>query len=144
MDEVPKATDEVDKMAREKMAFDRANVITEVRNQLLTEGFKGLIAINAGGATALGAFVQAVWEKPSATPMLSWILLGICWLIAGTALAAVGFVTRHLSFFHGKTHEPFRNPWWWAELLTMILSVSFFMIGMGVAVRGAFIALHCR
>jgi hypothetical protein len=38
----------------------RANVLTQVRNQILTEGFKGLTLINAGGAAALAAFLQAI------------------------------------------------------------------------------------
>jgi hypothetical protein len=128
----------------EKLALERANVITQVRNQILTEGFKGLILINAGGAAALGAFVQAVWDKPSAAPMLSWILSGICWLLLGTAFAAIGFVARHLSFFHPNTLRPFRNPWWWIELCISFVAVVLFMIGMGVAVFGAFSSLHSR
>lgn len=128
---------------REKIAMDRANVLTQVRNQNLTEGFKGLILINAGGAAALGAFVQTVWDKQSAAPMLSRILFGICSLLFGTAVGAIGFVARHLSFFHPNTLRPFSNPWWWAELVIICLAVVFFLVGMGIAVFGAFLALRC-
>ena len=126
-----------------KLAMDRANVLTQTRNQILTEGFNGLTLINAGGAAALGAFLQAVWDKPSAAPMLSSILWGICWLLFGTAVAASGFVARHLSFFHRNTLDPFKNPWWWAELGIIALAVIFFLVGMGVAVSGAFLTVHC-
>src|SRR5579871_1125556 len=94
----------------QKLWADRANTLTQVRNEILTEGFKGLTLVNAGGAAALGAFVQAVWEKPTAALMLPGLLHGVCFLLAGTVVSALGFVPRHLSFFHRKTTEPFKNP----------------------------------
>src|ERR1700734_2858496 len=120
---------------------ERANVLTQVRNQIVTEGFKGLILINAGGATALGAFVQAVWDKPTAVTLLPGILRGIAFLLVGTAVAAGGFVARHLSFFHPKTAQPFKNPWWWIELSVVSTAIALFVAGMGTAVYSAYHAL---
>ncbi len=121
----------------QKLWADRANVLTQVRNEILTEGFKGLILVNAGGAAALGAFVQAVWDKPTAPAILPGLLSGIGFLLAGTAVSALGFVPRHLSFFHHKTTEPLKNPWWWAELAVIASAVALFVVGMGTAIYHA-------
>jgi len=121
----------------------RANTLTSVRNQILIEGFKGLALINGGAATALGAFLQAIWDKPSAAPLRLWILLGITFLIIGTAFAATTFLVRYKAFFHINTESPPQNPWWWANWVVMGLSVFFFVMGMGLAVFGGFLSLRC-
>jgi hypothetical protein len=52
----------------------RANVLTQTTNQILNEGFKGLVLLNGGGAAAMAAFLQAIWDKPSAAPMRIYLL----------------------------------------------------------------------
>jgi hypothetical protein len=121
----------------------RANTLTTVKNQILVEGFKGLALINGGAATALGAFLQAIWDTPSASPLRLWLLLGISFLVAGTAFAATTYLLRYQAFFDKHTTEPPRNKWWWLNWLAMGLSLLFFVVGMGLAVLGGFLALRC-
>jgi hypothetical protein len=71
-------------------------------------------------------------------------LLGIGFLIVGTALSAATFLVRYLAFFHKNTDEPTRNPWWWTNLVMMGLSVACFVVGMLLAVFGGLLALRCK
>lgn len=120
-----------------------ASAWAQIRGQLLLEGFKGLTLINAGGAAALAAFLQAIWDKPTAEPMRVWLLSGIALLLIGTAVAAATFVTRYMAFFHPNSNTPRRNPWWWAMHVLVGASLLLFLAGMGLAVVGGFVALQC-
>ncbi len=130
--------------ARSQIAAERANLLTNTRAQILNEGSKGLVLINGGGAAALATFAQAIWDKSDAAPMRWWLLFGICWLLLGTASASTIFLTRYFGSLHPNTTTPNKNPWWLAQLIVTILSVVLFIIGMGVAVAGGFIALCSR
>lgn len=123
---------------------DRANVLTQTRNQILNEGFKGLTLINSGGAGALAAFLQAIWDKPTAAPMRVWLLVGIGLLLLGTAISAVLFLARYLAFFHPDTATPTRNPWWWATIILVALSMACFLLGMAAAVISGLGTLLCK
>lgn len=74
---------------------------------MVGEGAKGLILINGGGAVALAAFLQAIWDKTRVDPLRSAILTGITWLVIGTAIASTSFFLRYLNIFS-------KNPtsWW--------------------------------
>lgn len=124
-----------------ELAAERANILTQTRAQILNEGSKGLVLINGGGAAALAAFLQAIWDKTNIAPMRWWILVGMCWLIVGTAVSASIFVTRYLGAFHPKTTTPTQNPWWWLQLALTVLAVLCFTVGMGAAAFGGFSAL---
>jgi hypothetical protein len=125
----------------DRMRADRANTLTQTRNQILTEGFKGLVLINGGGAGALAVFLQAILDKPVAAGMMWYLLIGIASLLVGTALAAILFLARYLSFFHPNTNILIRNPWWWTTIVLVMLSLACFLFGMGAAVWGGFVAL---
>ena len=126
---------------RAELVAERANVLTQTRAQILNEGSKGLILINGGGAAALAAFLQAVWGEANFAPMRLWILVGMCWLIAGTAVSASIFLTRYLGALHAKTTTPTQNPWWWLQISLTAIAVVCFCAGMGTAVFGGFKAL---
>lgn len=128
---------------RLKVSAERNNVLTQTRAQILNEGSKGLTLINGGGAAALAAFLQAIWDKTNAAPMRWWILFGMAWLIAGTAISAIIFITRYLGSFHEKTTQPLLNPWWWTQIVFTVLGFLCFLVGMSMAVVGGFIALKC-
>jgi hypothetical protein len=129
---------------RVKISAERANVMTQARAQILNEGSKGLTLINGGGAAALAAFLQAIWEKTDAIPMRWWILFGMCWLVAGTAISAINFLTRYLGSFHEKATRPMENPWWWGQIATTLLGFACFIVGMSMAIVGGFIALKAH
>lgn len=128
---------------RLKVSAERNNVLTQTRAQILNEGSKGLTLINGGGAAALAAFLQAIWDKTNAAPMRWWILFGMAWLIAGTAISAIIFITRYLGSFHEKATQTLLNPWWWTQIVFAVLGFLCFLVGMSMAVVGGFIALKC-
>jgi len=68
-----------------------------VRAEVTTEGVKGLFMMNGGGAVALLAFLQAVWEKQ---PQLAkFALAGIAAMSLGLVLAGlINFFRYHASF----------------------------------------------
>lgn len=76
----------------------------ESRARLLTEGVKGLLLINGGGAVALLAFLQSVWGKDPALAGL--ILQGLGWMAFGLMLAAC---VPFLRFVQSHLHDPNRK-----------------------------------
>jgi len=122
---------------------DRVNVLAQVRNQILVEGFKGLVLINGGGAAALAAFLQAIWDKPTAAGLRIYLLAGIASLLLGAALAGILFLARYISFFHPNTNVLTRNPWWWTTMALILLSLACFIAGMATVVIGGFVSLLC-
>jgi hypothetical protein len=119
----------------------RANVFTQVTNQILSEGFKGFVLLNGGGAAAMAAFLQAIWDKPSTAPMRIYLLGGIGSLLFGAAVASILFLVRYRAFFDPNTNTPPLNPWWrWMHRL-IGLSLLCFLSGMALAVIGGLIRL---
>ena len=129
--------------ARTAPSGDHRGTLTQVRNHILIEGFKGLTLIYGGGAAALAAFLQAIWDKPNAAPMRVWLLSGVSILLLGTAISAVVFVARYLTFFDPNSAVPGRSRMWRATFVLVAVAVGCFVVGMGAAVLGAFVAL-CR
>jgi hypothetical protein len=75
--------------------------MTEIRNRLLSETARGLALINGGGAIALGAFLQAMWDKPNAEYFKHSVLVGIAWMAAGVVCASAQFFLRYKAFESG-------------------------------------------
>ena len=125
----------------EKLKLERANVMTELRSQMLNEGTKGLFIMNGGGAIALATWLQAIWDKPWASPMLCWQLWGMAAFAAGIGVAVAVPLARYLGSLHKNTHTPRKNPWWWAYIVATIFSILSFAVGSGLVVRGGFAAL---
>ncbi len=123
------------------MDTERANLITDVKNQILMEGMKGLFLINGGGAVALATWLQAVWEKPWAAPMLPWLLCAMAAFAFGVLFGAFVPLWRYLVFLHRNTLTPHKNPWWWAHVLTSVLSILSFAVASGFVVKGGYEAL---
>jgi hypothetical protein len=119
----------------------RENVLTQTRNLFLNEGFKGLVLLNGGGAAALDAFLQAIWDNTTAAPMRIYLLYGIGSLLLGAALASILFLVRYLTFFHRNANILTKNPIWWAMIVLIVLSMLCFLGGMGYAVKGVLVSL---
>jgi hypothetical protein len=128
----------------QKVMLDRANTITEVKNQILSEGIKGLFLINGGGAVALATWLQAVWDKPWAAPMLTWQLYGMSVYALGVFFGAFSPLARYLVFLHKNTNTPTKNPWWWTHIAATVLSILCFAVASGFVVRGGLVALENR
>lgn len=61
----------------------------ERRSQIDTETFKGLLAINGGGAVALLSFVAAILNKPNAAGLVHAALFSVLLMIFGIGAALV-------------------------------------------------------
>lgn len=121
----------------------RANAITAVKNEMFVEAIKGLFLMNGGGAISLATWLQAVWEKNWAAPMLEWHLWGMAMFGLGVFFAGTSFLARFLAFYHPRARFPRQNPIWWGHTATSVASVLAFAIGIFLVVRGGFAALRC-
>ena len=119
----------------------RANTVTEVKNELFIENIKGLFLMNGGGAVALATWLQAVWEKEWSRPMLEWHLWGMGSFGFGVFAAGISFVARFLAFYHPKKNTPLKNPVWWVQVVMSALSIIAFGVAVFLVVKGGFAAL---
>jgi hypothetical protein len=124
------------------MDSERANLITDVKNQILVEGMRGLFLINGGGAVALATWLQAVWDKEWAAPMLWWHLCAMAAFALGVFFGAFVPLWRYLVFLYPRRDTPKQNPWWWAHVLTTVFSILSFAVASGLVVKGGFAALE--
>ena len=106
-----------------------------VRADVASEGVKGLLLLNGGGAIALLAFLQAIWDNK---PLAKVVLVGIGILALGAFLA--GFV----NFFRYHTSMSFQSHRMCAYHFFRLLSFTFqylsllaFAVAAGVLVFGA-------
>ena len=111
-------------------------VRTEHRAEILNQAFRGLLAIQGGGAVALLAFLQATGDKNPALSKV--ILIGILFLVVGLALAVLFMTFR----YHTSLEDQRGNPKWkdWRRWVFRFLygSVASFVIAMLVLIIGAF------
>ena len=113
--------------------------LSEAKEAYLREGTKGLTVINGGGAIALLAFLQAIWDKPGAGDLRANVLWGICFLIGGVAVSSLIYLARHIAWVKNHT----RSPQFWyvtANRIMPIVSILCFIAGMGLTVYGGFSA----
>jgi len=122
---------------------ERDPAIEASRAAVITEGFKGLMIANGGGAAALLAFVQATWN--TAPNLARLALLGIAITSFGFAVALLVPMFR---YFHARAAEKLelaareqniklvdrRTPWWYLYWLCMYASVAIFTAAVGVLV----------
>jgi len=127
--------------------------LTDQRNDAMREGVKALVLMNGGGAVALLAFLQAIWEKDAT--LASWIIGGVACLVLGVGCAGL------VHLFRVHTSNAFNETWVLAKLRTAIAqqkmdgverrmrrfqflyfacayaSLILFLVGVGVVVYGA-------
>jgi hypothetical protein len=61
----------------------------EIRAQIDSEGVKGLLLVNGGGAVALMTFLGAIVSKPDLAPLVRAVVVGIVLCQVGLLLALV-------------------------------------------------------
>ena len=102
---------------------------------------KGLFLMNGGGAVALATWLQSVWGKEWAAPMLRWQVYGMAVFALGIFFGAFVSVARYLGSLHKNTLTPRKNPWWWTHLVATVLSILSFAGASVLIVCGALRAL---
>lgn len=116
-------------------ALPSTEKLTEIRANIFTDGMKQLVVVNGGGAVALLAFLQAIWETEPDLARI--VLIGIGWLLGGViVLLPIPFIRA----LHSNAAEKIRkaNPeantrtglWYFYNLLPY-LSAILFAIGVG-------------
>jgi len=106
--------------------------LSEAKERYVAEGPKGLVYINAGGATALATFLSSRWEV---TALREPILTGVGVLLFGVAVASSIYLARHYAFVIGHS----RTPQFWYVLANRVmppLALGAFLTGMGWVLRG--------
>jgi hypothetical protein len=114
-----------------------------VRAEITTQGIRGLLLINGGGAAALLAFLQAVWNQDPR--LANYVVTAIAWLAAGVSIAGVSFFLRyHTSFAFDKlkvtkkvSHYKAWKAWSHVSVASWYVSLAMFIVGLSWVVRGA-------
>jgi hypothetical protein len=111
------------------------------RAVLLTEGFKGLLVVNGGGAAALLAFISQVVDKSPKLAQLSFV--GVAFMAGGLVLALLFSFFR---FHHSKEVEKLeaagrtknlRTIFWYLYTACEYLSVLAFVVAIAYLVAKA-------
>lgn len=68
--------------------------LRDMKERVLFEGQKVYIIINAVGAIALLAFLQAIWSNAGATALKKGVLSGIVAFALGVVVATLGYAVR--------------------------------------------------
>lgn len=122
--------------AKLKAGIDNAVSLREHRNRALSEGMKGLLLLNGGGAVALLAFLQAIWNNTQGEHLKYYMVAALWVLLFGALCAAVIGFTRYHGAFHKHTFTPEKNPWWRAQVTLTIVSCLCFAVGSVLAGLG--------
>ena len=111
------------------------------RATLLTEGFKGLLVVNGGGAAALLAFISQVADKSPKLAQLSFV--GVAFMAVGLGLALlVPFFRYHHSHAAQKREaagqtENLKTIFWYLYTACQYLSVIAFVAALAYLVVNA-------
>src|SRR5512139_2590306 len=109
---------------RDSPAGLQASDFTDQRNDALREGVKGLFIMNGGGAVALLAFLQAIWNDSN--HLANYVVASIAIHAVGVSLAGVvQFFRYHASFnFQARkvtAFHVFRSLYLTASYVSLIL-----------------------
>ena len=114
---------------------------TRQRDEASKEGVRGLLIINGGGGVALLAFLQAIWLKDEG--LAKYVLIGISLLAFGVFFAGLSsFLRYHASFNFQQGREDRWLLYRRGYVGCWYMSLSLFLLGIGVVVRGAWRVLN--
>ncbi len=119
---------------------------TSIRATIYSEGTKGLLLINAGGAAAVLTLLQAMWDKwPSDTLMFE--VRGVVACLVGVLIVPFNTFLRYYNSLRTekiREYYPLKDWVWWVITALYFLSLVSFISGMGLAVYGAHLAVCYR
>lgn len=109
---------------------------TAQRNEAMREGVKGLFLMNGGGATAMLAFLRAIWTTE---PQLArWVVGCIAFFAVGLVLAGlVQFFRHHASFAVEEDRRGAFEVYRFLYRAAAYASLVAFLVGVLVLVVGA-------
>jgi hypothetical protein len=112
---------------------------TEIRSVINNEASKILALITGGGAGAVVALLQAVWDKwePASRDM---VITGTWFLLIGLASVPVTLVLRYINGLTVRSYRPFKNWFWYLIMLSYLVTLTLFLTGMGYVISGARLA----
>ena len=116
---------------------------TAIRSDILNQAQRMLVTLNAGGALALLALVQSVWNDWPPESLNS-VLNGVIWLLAGAIAVPVVGVIRYINNLRPSSFRPFRNPVWYLIMILYLASGGCFVSGIYHAVDGGYVALEAK
>jgi hypothetical protein len=133
--------DDLDPIAQMRRKEDAAREValeyTRQRAEITTQGIRGLLLINGGGAAALLAFLQAIWDKDSA--LAAYVVTAIAWLGFGIFVAGLSFFLRyHTSLaWQGLGRDHWRSRWlsrtsvasWYVSLVAFVIGLYWIVSG---------------
>jgi len=105
-----------------------------LKERVLLEGQKAYIVINAAGAAALLAFLQAIWSNAGAMALKRGVLFGIAVFAAGVGIATFGYVTHHWALRRNQIRSGFIFQV--AHLWIPFLAIACFVAGLILPVMG--------
>jgi hypothetical protein len=109
-------------------------VFTGQRDDAIREGVKGLLLINGGGATAMLAFLQAIWAtKPQ---IAKYVVLCIACLAFGLFLAGLVHLFRYQASFAFQSGMDRRWRYRFLYLAAAYGSLGAFLVGIAIVVVG--------
>ena len=112
-----------------------AERFTDQRDEASLAGVRGLLLINGGGAVALLAFLQAVWDKDK--DLVRIVVYGIAILGVGTFIAGLSHFLRYHASYNFQEGNTARFWWfrrgyiacWYVSLLCFLGTISLLSIG---------------
>jgi hypothetical protein len=112
----------------------------DARAEITNQGVRWLLTINGGGAIALLAFLQAIWEKNQL--LAKYVVAGIAIFSIGVLLAAfINFLRYHTSFNFQAGNTTLYNIFRISGFICQYTSLTCFAAAMFVVVYGAWIQL---
>lgn len=127
-----------DQQRMEDAARQVALEYTRQRAEITTQGIRSLLLINGGGAAALLAFLQAIWNEDPA--LAEHVVTAIAWLAGGVVVAGASFFLRYHTSFAMQQYG--RESKWYKFLSYMsvfswYVSLAAFVMGLYWVVTGA-------
>lgn len=126
-------------MADKEQIREDAHRQTERRDQMAVHGLRSLLILNGGGAVALLAFLQAIWDKPNAAGLVPWILSGIIPFLLGAAASGwVHFLRYDATVEYQMGRRPSAKAMTHRHKFLTAFGYILFLLGMLIVVLGAF------
>ena len=128
--------------------MDKSNILTakdfhDARAEITNQGVRGLITINGGGAVALLAFLQAIWNK--APGLAKYVVIGIGVFSFGVFIAGfINFFRYHTSFAFQSGNTKKYNLFRYAAFFLQYASLICFATAMAIVVVGAWYQLSVK